>query len=365
VYLAADLNTPVEVFTCSRNQSAKNADGSSIFVENVLEASNYLRATNNPAIDGDTPPQDQTVTLAMGGGDDGAAVTDSQMIAAAQEFKNKDNLFLTILMDGGWSTPAFQLELDSICQQRGDCVAILTTPIEKEASASYMTDIIEYRTTDLNLNSNRSALYTPHVQIYDKFNDRNIFAAPDGYAGGAISFSAANFEIWFPPAGARRGVINVLDTRRRFDQAQRDLLQLNGINPIRFTPGRGVLIWGQKTLQSRPSALDRLNVRLLLIVIEPAVEQALEDFLFELNDTATRSLAKAIIDSFMDNILSRRGVTDFRTVIDSTNNTDEDVDNNRMNVDLFIKPTRSVEEINLRVIITRSGVSFDTAATQV
>ena len=365
VFKTSNLNVALEAFNVSRVPGAKTLDGANLFVEEVLEQSSFIRAISNPAIDESVVPQDQLTALTLASGDDGLAVSDSHMIEAAQVFKNKDNLNVTILMDGGFASPAYHLELDSICQTRLDCVAVLSVPFADEASANFMSDIIDYRSTDLNLNSNRSALYTPHVKVFDKFNDRNIFIAPDGFAGGAISFSAAEYEIWFPPAGARRGIVSALDVRRRFNEAQRDQLQLNGINPLRFTTGRGILIWGQKTLQSRPSALDRLNVRLLLIVIENAIALALEDFLFELNDTATRSLAKAIIDSFLDNILSRRGVTDFRTVIDDTNNTPEDVENNRLNVDVFVKPTRSVETINLRTIITRTGVSFDTAATQV
>ena len=121
----------------------------------------------------------------------------------------------------------------------------------------------------------------------------------------------------------------------------------------------------QKTLSSRPSALDRLNVRLLLVVIEPAIAYALEDFIFELNTASTRAIVTAMISSYMENIKARNGVYDYLVVCDDTNNTAEDIDNYKMNVDLFIKPVKSVEYIPFTVIITRTGTSFQLAAEAV
>lgn len=141
-----------------------------------------------------------------------------------------------------------------------------------------------------------------------------------------------------------------------------DYLYDNGINPLRFAPGRGILINGQKTLLSRPSALDRLNVRMLLIVIEPAIASALEDFLFELNTAATRAIVTSMISSYMENIKARNGVYDYQVTCDDTNNSAEDIDNYTMNVWLFVKPTKSVEYIPFTVIITRTGTSFQLAA---
>jgi len=148
---------------------------------------------------------------------------------------------------------------------------------------------------------------------------------------------------------------------RRFTKGEMDYLYDNGINPIRFYPGKGIVIWGQKTLSARPSALDRMNVRLMLIVIEPAIEAALEDFLFELNDEATRGLVKTMIDNYMEGIKGRRGVYDYYTVCDDSNNSADDIDNYRMNVWLFVKPTKAVEYIPFSVVITSTGMDFSLA----
>ena len=361
VFKTGNTATPLESFICSRLPGAKDGYGNNIYVEDVLSASEYIRAFDNPAVDSAVLPLDQATALFMFGGDDGLAVTDVEMIAAAEQLLSTEKLNLTILMDGGHATVTYGQALDTICQSRKDCVAMLSVPFAKESSSNYLSDIIDYRKTELNLNSSYSALYTPHALVYDKFNDRRIYVGPDGYAAAAISYSAANFEIWFPPAGFTRGLMTVLDLRRRFTKGEMDALYDAGINPIRFAPGKGIAIWGQKTLLSRPSALDRLNVRLLLITIEPAVAAALENFLFELNDVSTQSIVTTLIDGYMNGIKSRRGVTDFRTVCDKSNNTDADIDANRLNVDLFVKPTRSIEEIPLRVIITSTGVSFEQA----
>lgn len=366
VFKTDNLVVPVESHICSRVPGTKDGFGNNIYVVDALAKSSFVRAIDNTAVVETVLPQSQLTPAPMTGGDDGTAVTDSEMILAAESaFSNKDEVFITILMDGGNATPAYQLALDDIVTKRIDSVAIFSVPIAAEASPTFITEILAYKNTTLNLNSSRSAIYTPHVKIFDKFNDRDIFVSPDGFVGAAISFSAANFEIWFPPAGFRRGSITALDLRRRFTNGEMDILYDNSINPLRFAPGRGIFIWGQKTLSARPSALDRLNVRLLLIVIEPAVSEALEDFLFELNDEATRSIASALVSGFMDNIQARRGVTAFRVVADESNNSAEDIDAGRMNLHLFVKPTRSLEEIPFSVVITATGVSFELASSLV
>lgn len=362
VFLSSNQNSPVESFLVSRVLGQKNGAGRNMFVEDVLQSSAYIRAISNPVIDGETLPKSQSAFLAMTDGDDGLAVGDTQMIAAADNFKNKAKTNVTLLMDGGYTTSAYQVALDAIAQQRQDCVAILSTPFSAESSSSYMTDIVDYRKNTLNLNSSYSALYTPHLQIADRFNDRQIFVSPDGYVAGSISFSSQNFEIWFPPAGFKRGVLSVLDTKRRFEDGELDLLYNNGINPIRFFPGRGIVVWGQKTLQARASALDRLNVRLLLIVIEPAIKELLENFLFDLNEPAVRAIIEGQIEDYLETIRAKKGITDYDVVCDDTNNSAADIDSNRLNVDVFIKPTRSIEEIPVRVVITPTGVSFSDAA---
>lgn len=368
VYTKDNVATPVESHVVSRLPSKLDGFGVNIYIEEVLQGSSYIRAKDNVGIDEDVMPLPQNTVLFLNAGDDGLAVTDSQMIEAVNTLRNPDRLLMTVLMDGGNATPAYGQELEKICSLetgRGDCVAILSVPFVKEASANYLADIVDYRKMELNLNSSFAALYSPHVKIFDKFNNRQIFIAPDGFAGGAISFTAANFEMWYPPAGFTRGKFVALDLRRRFESGEMDFLQNSEINPLRFVPGKGLVIWGQHTLLSRPSALRDLNVRLLLIVIEPAVKEALQNFLFELNDAATRSLISSLLNDYLSGIQAGRGVQEYQVVCDSSNNTANDIDAGRLVVDIFLKPTRAVKEIPVRVVITATGLSFSDAAAAI
>jgi hypothetical protein len=358
VFKSSNVTTPVESFICSRDEGARDGYNNNIFVENVLEQSEFIRAINNPSIEADVRPKDQTSILWLGGGDDGLAVADGGMMLAAQKFANPEEMEVTLLMDGGFATPAYGQYLDLIAEQRDDCVALLSTPFVKEASANYLNDIIDYRKTELTLNSSRSALYTPHKLVYDKFNDRKVYISPDADAAGVISKTATNFEIWYPPAGWNRGALRVLDLKRKFSTGEQDALYEAGVNFIKFSASKGIALFGQKTLLTRPSALDRLNVRLLLIVIKPAIAFTLEDFLFEFNDETTRSRVSAIIESYLENIQARRGITEFKVVCDETNNTPARVASNELVVDIFIKPTKSAEFIPFTTTLTPEGVSL-------
>ncbi len=347
----------VESWVCSMIEGTKDGYGNNIYVEDVLLQSEYIRAYE--ASSGLLYPKEQTVSLTFAMGSDGSAVTDSSMITALGKFNNVNDAPITLMMDGGWATRAYQRAVDSLCSTRQDCVGILSTPYSTESASNYMTSISNYRKVTLNLNSSFSALYSPHVLINDKYNDRELYVSPDGYAAAVISRTFANYELWYPAAGFRRGLLDVLDVRRRFTKSELDALYDIQINPIRFAVGRGILIWGQKTLTTRPSSLDRLNVRLLLIYIQPAIANTLEqNFLFEFNDEITRSQATAVVANYMENIKTRRGVYAYKVVCDTTNNTPVVIDNNEMYLDLYIQPTKSVETIYFRTIITSTGVSL-------
>lgn len=366
VFKKTNLNIPVETFICSRKTKV-DGSGRNIYIVDVLESSSYIRCFDNTLIDDTVFPLMSVATStspnsrSLSGGHDGDTVTEGKMILGASAFSNGEQYPVTVLMDGGWSFPSYQRQLDAIAQARQDCVAILSTPYDREANSDYLNSIVDYRKLDLNLNSSYSALYTPSPLVYDKFNDRKVYVSPDGFVSALISATAANYEMWYPVAGFKRGILNVLDLRRKFTKGEMDFLYDNGINPIRFAVGQGIVVWGQKTLLNRPSALDRLNVRLLLITIEPAIKTALADFLFDLNDVGTRGLAQAIVESYLRGIQARRGITDFKVICDTSNNTDDDIDNHLMNIWIFIKPVNSLEYVSGIMAITATTLSFAVA----
>lgn len=370
VYTTADLVRPVESFVCSRDPEAKDGFGRNIFVETALASSAYINAISNPVIDSAVLPR-ETVTrdgngnitaksfIKFVGGDDGEAVTDTQMIFAAELLNNKNNYPLSVFMDGGWTSDAYQRKLVEICELRDDAFAVLSVPYEVEADpVTYAKDIVDYRNVTLNVNSSFGAIYTSHVKITDKYNNREIFIAPDGFAAAAINLSASNYEIWYPPAGFKRGRMTVNDVNIKFTDGDLDYLADNGINQIRFAPGKGVAIWGQLTLAVVPSAFDRINVRLLLNTIKPDITEYLEKYLFELNTGSVRRSISSVISSYLSGIYSRNGISDFTVVCDGTNNSDLDEVNNTLNVDVYIKPVYSIEYINFTTVINNNAVSF-------
>jgi phage tail sheath protein FI len=349
---------PVETWTCSRTPGYKDGFGNNTYIQNVLQGSAYILALDNTAFEPTVLPKSQLTPVNLGGGDDGVAVTDSQMVTALQTLSNPDQNLLTVMMDGAHATVTYQQAIDAMVSTRQDSVGLFTTPFSAESASSYITEILAYRNTTLNLNSSYSALYTPAPLIFDQYNDRQIYVGPDGYAGAAISFSAANYEIWFPPAGFRRGLLSqVLGLRRQYTAGEMATLYNNGINPIRFAAGTGIAIWGQKTLSSIPSALNRLNVRLLLITIEPAIAEALQNFVFEINDTETQNSVTSLINSYLRQVVANQGLYAFTVVCNATNNPPEVVDQNQMIVAVYVQPTKSAEFITLQVIITATGVT--------
>jgi len=358
VFLQGNEHTPVESFVVSRVQGAKDGFGKNIYIEDKMKQSNYLRAMDNVTQDASLLPDSTTAIVWLDGGDDGSAPTSGDFITAYDKFRNKSRYPLGLLMDGGFAEPSVQLNLIDIAEQRQDAVAILSTPYSAEASANYINALVDYRQTSLNANSSYAGLFTSHVKIYDKDIDTELYISPDGFVAGTIAHVMETFEPWYPSAGWRRGVLNVLGLSRVFTEGEMDVLYDKGINPIKQDPVRGKAIWGQKTLYALPSALDRLYTRLLLNYMETNIASVLEGFIFELNDEATRAGISSLVDSFMASVKARRGVYDYKVVCDDTNNTPYVIDNYNLFVDVFIQPVKAAEYINLRVIITRTGVNF-------
>lgn len=351
----------IESFTCSRSLTKKDGYGQNIYVENAVQGSNYINVIDNPDIDEIVDPVDIIETTYMGGGYDGIeTITDGMMMAAADLINNRTTFPIKLLIDGNWTTANYQRKLNAIAASRQDCIALLSTPMDGvENSRAYTQAIVDYRKNTLNLNSYWSAMYTPHVQIYDQYNDRNIWIGASSSAAATISEIATTFAPWYPPAGLNRGILpEVSDVKHRFNEPQMDMLAENQINPVAFFSGEGIVLWGNMTLYSRPSALQSLNVMLLIITVMPQIAKDLRYYLFEFNDKDTRGLIKTIVDDYMTTVKTNKGVYDFQTSVHAT---DDDIDNGRLYVDLIIKPTLAINEIRFRIVPIRTGGSFTTA----
>lgn len=353
--------TPVEEWYCSRKQ-IKDGYGRNAYVEDVLEGSNYIRAVDNTAVLDTVLPLDQLTSLSLACGSDGATVTDSHMIIALNKMSNPSDIPLTILMDGGWTTVAYQQALYGMGASRNDCYVHLSVPYASEASSNYLNDVVKYRRITLNANTSFGGLCSPHVKILDVDNDRRIYVSPDGFFAAQMSETGSNNEMWIPGAGYTYGIIEVLDLLRKYTEPEMDYLYDNGVNPIKFTPGRGIAIWGQKTLYSQPSYLQNSSVRMMLIVIEPAIKLALESYLWVGNTDASRATVKTLLTSYMEWIQARGGVVRFQVICDRSNNLDADIAAGVMVVWVLAEPVIPVELIKCTIGITKSGHSFDAAA---
>lgn len=362
VFNKKDLNNPVLEKVASKSPTAKDADNNSLYLEDVLSNNNYVLGVDNPLVT-DLMPQDVVIPVALTGGTDGSALTTADYIRALQSLSNTKEFAIKVMQDGGITVVDYHDALINLCENRADCVPVLSAPLSvQENPLTAAQDIVNWRKFDANYNTSYGALYAPHQKVYDEFNDREVWVAPDGFVTKAIFDTASNYEIWYPVGGDKRGVINSRDCKIHFLESDEDLLYDNGINPIIFDAGRGIKIWGQKTLQATPSMTDRLNVRLMLITIGPAIRETLRGFLFDFNDADTRASAKAIIDAYMDNVQGRKGVEKYVSICDETNNDANDIDNHIMNFDLLVCPKNSTEWINFRIGITNNSVDFQLAA---
>jgi phage tail sheath protein FI len=194
---------------------------------------------------------------------------------------------------------------------------------------------------------------------YDKYNDVYRWVPLNADTAGLMVQTDLTRDPWYSPAGYNRGNMkNVVKLAYNPGKGDRDQLYKKGVNPVITQPGQGTVLFGDKTLLSKPSAFDRINVRRLFIVLEKAIATAAKFTLFEFNDEFTRSQFTNLVVPFLRDVQGRRGITDFQVVCDGSNNTGEVIDRNEFIGDIYIKPARSINFIQLNFVAVRSGVEF-------
>jgi len=223
-----------------------------------------------------------------------------------------------------------------------------------------LTDSISSTITEVNsLDSNYTSTYFPWVRITDQSKNLPIWVPPSVVVPGALSFNDAIAAPWYAPAGLNRGGLSgVTGTYENLTQSDRDDLYEARINPIANFPNEGIVIWGQKTLQARPSALDRVNVRRLLITVKKFIASATRYLVFEQNTTATRNKFLNIANPYLESVRSQQGLSAFRVVMDASNNTPDLIDQNILYGQIFLQPTRTAEFIILDFNIQATGATF-------
>ena len=209
------------------------------------------------------------------------------------------------------------------------------------------------------LDSNFVATYYPWVKVIDENTNRPTWVPPSVVLPGVIAFNDEVAFEWFAPAGLNRGgLADVVEAQTRLTHSERDKLYENRVNPIATFPGQGVVVFGQKTLQGKPSALDRVNVRRLLIALKKFIASTSRFLVFEQNTTATRNRFLNVVNPFLEDVQSNSGLSAFRVVMDDTNNTPDEVDRNRLIGQIFIQPTRTAEFIVLDFVVQPTGATF-------
>ncbi len=336
--------------------TAKNADGSTNYVNNVVNnGSQYVFAVGTVAT-GDT---------SLVNGNNGSALGTSEVLTGFDLFEDTNTVTVDFLIAPGMSSSADQTtvvnDLVAIASStRKDCVAV-TSPNRAAVinnNGSEVTDIVSGAA-----NFTRSSYLIAdgnYLKVYDKYNDQYIHIPAASSTAGLMAATSVNAAPWFSPAGTRRGqYLGVTSLAYAANKSNRDTLYKAGINPISNIPGQGILLYGDKTHLSRPSAFDRINVRRLFLTIERSISEAAKSVIFEFNDEFTRSEFAGIVEPFLREIQGARGITDFRVVCDETNNTPAVIDRNEFVASVFIKPARSINYITLNFVAVRSGVDFE------
>jgi hypothetical protein len=300
----------------------------------------------------------QTITL-NGGTDD--MPSDARLQSAWAYFANSDEVDVSLLIAGNASVATQQYIIDNIANVRKDCVAFISPPSANviNQNGSETTNITAW-TTALARSSSYVVADSGWKYMFDKYNNTYRWIPLNGDIAGTCVYTDSIRDPWFSPAGYNRGNLkNVVKLAWNPSKTQRDTIYALGVNPVGTFPGQGTVLFGDKTLQSQPSAFDRINVRRLFIVLEKTIAVASKFSLFEFNDEFTRNQFVSLVTPFLRDIQGRRGITDFRVVCDSTNNNSQVIDSNQFVGDIYIKPARSINYIQLNFVAVRTGVSFN------
>ena len=294
----------------------------------------------------------------MSGGVDGTIST-ANVVTAYDYFNNAEAVDVALIVSGPADT-TLSTSLISIAESRKDCVVFLSPPKSNvvDNAGSETTAITTYRNT---LTSSSYAVLDSNWKYqYDKYSDVYRWVPMNGDVAGLCARTDLERDPWFSPGGLNRGIIkNVIKLAWNPTKTNRDDLYVKGINPVVSFQGEGTVLFGDKTLLSKPSAFDRINVRRLFIVLEKSIARAARFSMFEFNDQFTRAQFVSLVEPFLRDVQGRRGITDFKVVCDDSNNTGEIIDRNEFVGDIYIKPARSINFIQLNFVAVRTGVSFD------
>lgn len=370
--------TILETFqNVSKAYDARDNDGAPNYVTSVINGqSNYIWAGDLEQLWGETTPKNLTTAFSdISGGFTAAKVSRYSLSGASaassttqnlytkgySKFADRDNVDISLLISGRANATTVKLLADLV-NERKDCVLFvspLLTDVLNKTQSQASANILTTRNTTYGINSSYVVMDSGWKYIYDKYNDSFRYIPLNADIAGICARAEFATQSWFSPAGLNRGTVkNVIKLAFNPDQSSRDLLYVANVNPVATFSGEGTILFGDKTMLKKPSAFDRINVRRLFITLEKAISTAAKYSLFEFNDEFTRSQFRNLVIPYLRNVQAQRGITDFRVVCDETNNTGEVIDRNQFVADIYIKPARSINFIQLNFIATRTDSTF-------
>ena len=359
----------------SKASDAKKSDGTSAFYKSVInDTSKYIwwmDHTANVSATGTAWGSSanasafanltSNVTVSLSLGVSGDAPTDGNITSALASFANDELYDISLIPLGNASAVVANYAIGSVAEIRKDVIVFVSpesTDVINQAGTE-ATNVTGFR--DTLTSSSYAVLDSGWKYQYDRYNDVYRWVPLNGDTAGITVRTDFIADPWFSPAGFNRGQIkNVVKLAYSPSKADRDILYKKGVNPVVSFPGNGTILFGDKTLLAKPSAFDRINVRRLFIILEKSIATAAKYQLFEFNDGFTRAQFRNLVEPFLRDVQGRRGITDFKVVCDESNNTGEIIDRNEFVADIFIKPARAINFIQLNFVATRTGISFET-----
>jgi len=360
----------------SRATDAKTEDGATLYYKEVLnQNSNYIwwinhrsGAIGNTAVNIVNSTNSNPVTLSFVTGSDGATestVAIGDLTRGYDLFKSAEDIDVSLILQGksrGASNTA-QLAnylIDNIAESRKDCVVFISPDkddVVNNVGKTEATDVVGFR--NALTSTSYAVMDSGYKYQYDKYNDVYRYIPLNGDIAGLAVRTDNVRDPWYSPAGFNRGQIkNIIKLAYNPAKADRDILYKSDVNPVCIFPGQGTVLFGDKTVLGKPSAFDRINVRRLFIVLEKAIATAAKFTLFEFNDDFTRAQFRNLVEPFLRDVQGRRGIYDFKVVCDETNNTGDVIDRNEFIGDIYVKPARSINFIQLNFVAVRTGVEF-------
>ena len=308
-----------------------------------------------------------TLSYTFTGGNDGSIVSSNELIAGWNMFSNAEVVDVSLLFvgDGGGSTSSGDVirhVIDNICEFRKDVIVFFSpdkADVFNQTPEQATENVVAFRNDKINRPSSYAIMDSGWKYQYDVFNDSYRWIPLNADIAGLAARTDEIADPWYSPAGYNRGQIkNVIQLALNPSKTNRDSLYKNGVNPVVSFAGEGVLLYGDRTQQLKSAAFSKINIRRLFIVLEKSIAIAAKYQLFEFNDAFTRSQFRNMVEPFLQEVRSRRGITDFKVICDESNNTPERVDRSEFVADIYIKPAYSINFISLNFIAVRSGVEF-------